>query len=65
MILDSIENCEIYYSLNRSFEFVFEYIKNVDLRTLEYGKHELTEDVFVISEISGIFASSIWPRKII
>ena len=50
MVLDSLENCQKYYSLNRSFKEVFEFIKENDLNSLELGRHSLSEDVFMISE---------------
>ena len=50
MILDALSNCERYFSLNPSFKEAFEFIKSKDLHSLEPGKHELNENLFVISE---------------
>lgn len=50
MIFDSLENFKRYLPLNPHFKVVEEFIQNNDLDKLEPGKHEITEDVFVISE---------------
>ena len=50
MILDSLENASIYFSLNPSFQKAFEFIQETDLHKMEMGKHEITPDLFVISE---------------
>ena len=50
MIFDKIENFGRYKSLNPNFRLVEKYINNNDLRKLAPGKHEISKDVFVISE---------------
>lgn len=50
MVFDSLQNFDKYLGLNPHFSVVGEYIRNNDLDSLEPGKHEITEDVFVISE---------------
>ena len=50
MILGSLSDCKRYYSLNPSFQKAFEYISNNDLHSLAPGKHEIDENLFVISE---------------
>lgn len=41
MIVDSLKNAALYYSLNPRLEKAFEYLKTVDLETLEPGKYEI------------------------
>ena len=50
MVFDSLQNFDKYLGLNPHFSVVGEYIRTHDLDSLEPGKHEITEDVFVISE---------------
>lgn len=50
MIFDSLQNFDKYLGLCPHFKVVAEYIRDNDLDSLEPGKHEITEDVFVISE---------------
>ncbi|MFI3323423.1 MAG: YhcH/YjgK/YiaL family protein [Rikenellaceae bacterium] len=48
MILDSIKNAELYYSISPRFQKAFEYIKSTDLAALEAGRHEIDGDeIFV------------------
>lgn len=41
MIVDSLKNAALYYSVNPRLERAFEYLKRVDLSTLEPGKYEI------------------------
>ena len=50
MVFDSLQNFDKYLGLNPHFKVVSDFIQNNDLDNLEPGKHEITEDVFVISE---------------
>ena len=50
MVFDSLQNFDKYLGLNPHFKVVAEYIRDNDLDSLKPGKHEITEDVFVISE---------------
>lgn len=44
MILDSLKNAHLYFSVNPRFEQAFEYLKSVDLMTLEPGKYPIDGD---------------------
>ena len=41
MVLDTLENADKYVSLHRKFAKAFEFIKSVDLETIEVGKYEI------------------------
>ena len=45
MIVDSLKNAALYYSVNPRLERAFEYLKRVDLSTLEPGKAEAKLEV--------------------
>lgn len=48
MILDSLNNSALYYSLNSRLESAFEFIAKTDWETMEGGIHELDgRDIFV------------------
>ena len=49
MILDSLDNLEIYASLNPLFGKAIEYLKNTDLNALEVGKVKLQGDDLVVN----------------
>ncbi len=44
MILDSIKNAELYYSVSPFMAKAFEYIATVDLDSLEQGRYEIDGD---------------------
>jgi len=49
MILDKIENADLYSGLNENLKVGFEYLKNADLSALESGKYEIAGmDVFAL-----------------
>ncbi|MCM8525345.1 MAG: YhcH/YjgK/YiaL family protein [Lentisphaeraceae bacterium] len=50
MVFDSLENFDKYLALNPYFKSVSDFIKENDLDNLEPGKHDINENVFVISE---------------
>ncbi len=41
MITDTFDNAENYYSLNKDFKLVFDFLKNNNLKNIECGRHEL------------------------
>lgn len=41
MIVDSLKNCALYYSVNPRLERAFDYLKSTDLSALEPGKYEI------------------------
>ncbi len=48
MILDSIKNAELYYSISPRLERAFDYLRSTDLAALEVGRHEIDgNDIFV------------------
>lgn len=48
MILDSIKNAELYYSLNPRLHTAFEWLAKCNVKTLSCGKHQIDgDDVFV------------------
>ena len=48
MILDSIKNAELYYSLNPRLKVAFDWLAQCDVKTLTAGRHEIQGDeVFV------------------
>ncbi len=48
MILDSIKNAELYYSICPRLERAFDYIRSTDLASLEVGRHTIDgDDIFV------------------
>ncbi len=48
MILDSIKNAELYYSVSPRLAKAFEYIRSTDLEALEFGRHEIDgDDIFI------------------
>ncbi len=44
MILDSIKNAELYYSVMPRLKSAFDFINSVDLDSLELGRHEIDGD---------------------
>lgn len=48
MIIDKIENIEIYKNLNSKIAKSLEYLKNTDFSKIENGRYDLEEDVFAI-----------------
>lgn len=47
MIFDTLKNLELYAGLGENFKQVAEYVKNNDLRTLETGRHDLENGVYM------------------
>lgn len=48
MIVDKLENAEMYYVLGERYKKAFEYLKSVDLKNLENGKYSIDgEEIFV------------------
>lgn len=48
MILDSIKNAELYYSLNPRLKAAFDFLATCNLKTIAPGKHQIVGDeVFV------------------
>ena len=45
MILDSLENLEMYAALNANFPKAIEFVKNADLASLPTGKNEICGDL--------------------
>lgn len=41
MIIDTLENCARYFSLNKNFEAAFQYLRSADLPSIAIGRHEL------------------------
>lgn len=41
MIVDFLENCERYYSVNQKFKKAFEFIKKTDFNNIKCGKYEI------------------------
>ena len=50
MIFDTLENFGKYTSLNSNFAKVEEFLKSNNLEELDFGKHKISDEVFVISE---------------
>lgn len=49
MVLDKIENQELYSNIHKDFKKVFDFIKSNDLENIELGKHIIEgENVFVV-----------------
>lgn len=49
MIVDKIENFELYSNLNKYFPIAFNYLKTTDFSIIEAGKHKIDEEnVFAI-----------------
>lgn len=53
MIIDSIQNAELYYSLNPRIKAVFDFLAQCNCKTISEGKHQIIGDeVFVnVSEL--------------
>lgn len=49
MIIDKIENAELYYGLGERLKKAFEFLKNNDLSNYENGKYEIEEDDIFVS----------------
>ncbi len=49
MILDSISNAELYYSVSPRLAKAFAYIQSTDLNALEAGRHEIDGDEIFIN----------------
>ena len=49
MILDSVENFQIYSEIHRSFKTVLDFLKKTDFSTLPDGKHVVSDGIFAIS----------------
>ena len=41
MILDSLDNADVYHSLNSGFEQAFDFLRRPDLANLEDGTYEI------------------------
>ncbi len=55
MIIDSLENASKYTSIHPLFAKAFEYIKSINLQTVEIGKYEIAEGLKAIfSEKTGM-----------
>ena len=55
MILDSLTNGELYYTLNPLFSKAFNYLNSVNLESLEVGRIELqADDLYVIVNDSSL-----------
>lgn len=47
MIFDTLENCELYYSLHKNFVKAFDFIKKVEKENLPAGRYDFGgEDIF-------------------
>jgi YhcH/YjgK/YiaL family protein len=44
MILDKIENCELYFKLGTRIQQAFEYLRNLDFSDLKAGKYHIDGD---------------------
>ena len=44
MILDSIKNAELYYSLSPSIKKAFDWLANTDIKSLSTGRHDIDGD---------------------
>lgn len=53
MILDTLQNCELYYSLSPRMHQAFEWLERTDVSKLEVGRHNIDSDnLFVnVSEL--------------
>jgi YhcH/YjgK/YiaL family protein len=53
MIIDSLQNAELYYSLNPRLKAAFDFLAQCDVKTIAEGKHQiLGDEVFVnVSEM--------------
>lgn len=51
MIFDAVQNFSRYNGLNKSFSQVDGFLKSNDLFELNAGRHEISQEVFVISEM--------------
>lgn len=49
MILDSIKNAELYYSLNPRLKAAFDWLAKADLRTLSVGRHDILGDELFVN----------------
>lgn len=49
MILDSVKNCERYFSLNPRFEKAFDFLKRHDVWTLPVGRNEIDGDELFVN----------------
>ncbi|MDR1881307.1 MAG: YhcH/YjgK/YiaL family protein [Prevotella sp.] len=59
MILDSLKNAEMYYSLHPLFKKAFEYLKSVDFTRAETGRTDLEgDDLFVMVSDSDMKAEA-------
>jgi len=47
MIIDKIENIDFYGNLDKNFKLGFDFIISKDLDTLECGRYELSDEVYV------------------
>ena len=49
MVIDTLNNCEIYYAFGERFKKAFEYLKNNDISKMELGRVDIDSDnVFII-----------------
>lgn len=48
MILDTLNNLELYAKMDENFKQVAEYVKKTDLRSLEIGRYELENGVYLM-----------------
>lgn len=53
MVLDSLENSDLYVSLNPRFKAAFDYVKNTDFTKMEPGKIYLDEKNLFINFAEG------------
>ncbi len=53
MVLDSLENSDLYVSLNSRFKAAFDYVKNTDFTKMEPGKIYLDEKNLFINFAEG------------
>ena len=53
MIIDTLANASIYFSVHPLFEKAFKYIQSIDMGTVEMGKHPIEED-----NLRAIFSTS-------
>jgi len=51
MILDKMENFQNYAGIHRHFNAVLNFMKITDIRNLSIGKHEISNGIFLISNI--------------
>ena len=54
MIIDTLQNAAKYFSVHPLFQQAFDYIRNVDLQTIESGQHEIKGDNLKDDDLKAI-----------